>query len=145
MPNVVLIRAGATDFDDEQRIQGSIELPLNDRGLAEVEEVVASLVADEIAVIITAPSDPSRSTASGISKGLGGVKVKENKGLCNLNQGLWEGLPAEEVVRKYPRLFRQWKESPGSVCAPEGETLQELQSRIPVSYTNLTLPTKRIV
>ena len=130
MPEVVLIRAGATDFDDDQRIQGSIELPLNERGHAEVEEVIEDLVDDGIAVIITAPSEPSKSTASGISKGLGGVKVKENKGLVNLNQGLWEGLPAEEVLRKYPRLFRQWRESPGSVCPPEGETLQELQARV---------------
>jgi len=130
MPEVVLIRAGATDFDDEQRIQGSIELPLNERGHAEVEEVIQDLVDDGIAIIITAPSEPSKSTASGISKGLGGVKVKENKGLANLNQGLWEGLQAEAIRRKYPRLFRQWKESPGSVCPPEGETLQELQERV---------------
>lgn len=130
MPNVVLIRAGATDFDDEQRIQGSIELPLNERGQAEVDELIKALEADTLDVIITAPSEPSLTTANSIGKGLGGVKVKENKGLLNLNQGLWEGLPADEVRRKYPKLFRQWKESPGSVCAPEGETLQELHGRV---------------
>ena len=130
MPNVVLIRAGATDFDDEQRIQGSIELPLNERGHAEVDALIRELQDDQIDLILTAPSEPSISTATGISEGLGGVKVKENKGLANLNQGLWEGLPADEVRRKYPKLFRQWRDSPDSVCAPEGETLAELQSRV---------------
>ena len=130
MPNVVLIRAGATDFDDDQRIQGSIELPLNERGQAEVDDLIKELQDDEIGVIMTAPSEPSLSTATGLSRGLGGVKVKENKGLANLNQGLWEGLPAEEVRRKYPKLFRQWREAPGTVCAPEGETLVELHKRV---------------
>ncbi len=129
MPNVVLIRAGATDFDDEQRIQGSIELPLNERGQAEVDELIKELEEDSLEVILTAPSEPSLSTATSISKGLGGIKVKENKGLVNLNQGLWEGLPAEEVRRKHPKLFRG-KESHGTVCAPEGETLQELHGRV---------------
>lgn len=130
MPNVVLIRAGATDFDDDQRIQGSIELPLNERGQAEVGELIKELQDDDINVILTAPSEPSISTANGLSKGLGGIKVKENKGLANLNQGLWEGLPAEEVRRKYPKLFRQWREAPSTVCAPEGETLVELHKRV---------------
>lgn len=130
MPHVVLVRAGATDFDTDQRIQGSIELPLNEQGEAEVNALIEELRGDEIRVIITAPTEPSLSTASGLSAGLGGVKVKENKGLLNLNQGLWEGLPAEEVRRKYPKLFRQWRESPGSVCPPEGETIKELQRRV---------------
>ena len=130
MPNVVLIRAGATDFDDDQRIQGSIELPLNERGQAEVDDLVEELKDDQIGVIMTAPSEPSLSTATVLSRGLGGVKVKENKGLANLNQGLWEGLPAEEVRRKYPKLFRQWREAPSTVCAPEGETLVELHGRV---------------
>ncbi|MFK7819568.1 MAG: histidine phosphatase family protein [Planctomycetaceae bacterium] len=130
MPNVVLIRAGATDFDDEHRIQGSIELPLNERGHAEVDALIRELRDDEIDLILTSPAEPSVSTANGISKGLGGLKVKENKGLANLNQGLWEGLPAEEVRRKYPKLFRQWREAPSSVCAPEGETLDELHRRV---------------
>lgn len=130
MPHVVLIRAGATDFDDQHRIQGSLELPLNERGHAEVGELIEALREDDIRRIITPPSEPSLSTASGLSRGLGGVKVKESKGLLNLNQGLWEGLPADEVRRKYPKLFRQWREAPGSVCAPEGETLNELHDRV---------------
>ena len=33
----------------------------------------------------------------------------------------WQGLTIEEVKRKYPKVYKQWKESPDSVCPPGGE------------------------
>ena len=36
----------------------------------------------------------------------------------------------EEVKRNQPKVYRQGLESPGSVCPPGGESMQEAQSRI---------------
>ncbi len=130
MPNVLLIRAGATDFDEEHRIQGSLELPLSERGEAQVAELVSQINGEEIDLICAAPTEPAIGTAMRLSKGLGGVRVKELKGLRNLDQGLWEGLPADEVRRKYPKLFRQWRDAPDTVCPPEGESLPDLHERV---------------
>ena len=43
MPDVVLIRPGCTDFDEQNRIQGVLDLPLNHRGHAQVLGLVAQL------------------------------------------------------------------------------------------------------
>jgi phosphoserine phosphatase len=40
MRDVILIRPGWTDFDEQDRIQGSLELPLSARGQEQVELVV---------------------------------------------------------------------------------------------------------
>jgi len=129
MSTVVVIRPGCTDYDDQHRIQGSLDLPLNERGRAEVDSLVQQLAQTRLDVIYAPPSEPALSTASAIGDSLG-VPVKENDGLRNLDQGLWEGLTVEEVRRKFPKVYKQWKESPESICPPEGETVDEAMRRI---------------
>lgn len=129
MPTVVLIRPGCTDFDRDERIQGTLDLPLNSEGEEQVTQLVSKLENSGIEAIITSSSEPALSTAQQIGENLG-VPVKEKEGLKNLNQGLWQGLEYEEVRRKYPKLLKQWTESPETVCPPEGELASEAVKRI---------------
>ena len=34
-------------------------------------------------------------------------------------------LQLEEIRRKFPKVYKQWHESPEKICPPEGETLTE--------------------
>ena len=125
----VLVRPGCTDFDEQSRIQGTLDLPLNRRGKDQVQEIADSLRDVPLAVVYTSPSNPARSTAEVISESLG-VPVKEKEDLRNLDQGLWQGLPVEEVRRKFPKVFKQWQAAPETICPPEGETIAEASERI---------------
>ncbi|MGH7127193.1 MAG: histidine phosphatase family protein [Planctomycetaceae bacterium] len=129
MSDVVLIRPGCTDFDEQNRIQGSIGLPLNSRGREQVQRMVDRLHDVPLEVIYTAPSEPALSTARAIGAELG-VEVKELDGLRNFDQGLWEGLQLQDVRRKYPKVFKQWRDSPETICPPQGETIVEAVDRI---------------
>ncbi|QDU14685.1 Phosphoserine phosphatase 1 [Gimesia maris] len=129
MPTVVLIRPGCTDFDKDERIQGTLDLPLNAEGEEQVKNLVAQIENSGIETIITSSSEPALSTAEQLGENLG-IPVKEKEGLKNLNQGLWQGLEYEEVRRKYPKLLKQWTESPETVCPPEGELASEAVKRV---------------
>ena len=129
MPTVVLIRPGCTDFDKDERIQGTLDLPLNSEGEEQVRNLVPQLQNAGIETIITSSCEPALSTAEQLGEDLG-VPVKEKEGLRNLNQGLWQGLEYEEVRRKYPKLLKQWAESPETVCPPEGELASEAVNRV---------------
>jgi phosphoserine phosphatase len=129
MPDVVLIRPGGTDFDEQNRIQGSLDLPLSRRGQEQVDAVVRLLQGVRLDVIYSAPCEPARSTALAICHECGAT-FKESTDFCNLNHGLWQGLQVDDVRRKYPKVFKQWQESPETVCLPEGETLGEAVERI---------------
>ncbi len=129
MPDVVLIRPGCTDFDEQNRIQGVLDLPLNHRGHAQVLGLVAQLQDVEFDVVFTAPSEPARSTALAICE-QNGASLKEVDDFLNLDHGLWQGLPVDDVRRKYPKCFKQWQESPETVRLPEGETVAEAVDRI---------------
>ena len=129
MCTIVLIRPGCTDFDEQQRIQGTLDLPLNVRGEQQVQQLVRDLQAVPLEIIFTSPSEPARSTAQYLGANLG-TPVKELEGLENLDHGLWQGLPIDDIRRKHPKVFRQWQESPEMVCPPEGEMLVEVVDRV---------------
>ena len=129
MSIVVLIRPGCTDYDEQHRIQGALDLPLNDRGRQQVDRLIDELRGQKLEKIFTSSSEPAHSTAIAVGDRLD-VPVKELDGLRNFDQGLWQGLQVDDVRRKYPKAYKQWNESPESICPPEGEPVDELAERV---------------
>ncbi len=129
MPEVVIIRSGCTDFDEQNRIKGSLEIPINSHGERQIQQVVEQLAHTPLEMILADPTEPSLSTAEAVGDALD-VKVQFSDDLRNLDQGLWEGLQVEDVLHKYPRVFRQWRESPETICPPEGELATDAIERI---------------
>lgn len=132
MCTVVLIRAGATDYDTEHRLLGTLDVPLNERGRAEVEEIVDELRRQGIRLelLLTSAANPASGTAYAVAAALGGVRVRELPELHNVNQGLWQGLPEADVRRRFPRFFRSGKDDPTAICPPQGETLVDACQRL---------------
>lgn len=129
MPDVVLIRPGCTDYDEQQRIQGSLDLPLSPRGQEQVDELIEQLANANLEIIYTSSCEPARSTAAAIGQSLN-IPVKEKKGLRSLDQGLWQGQKLDDICRQYPKVFKQWQESPETICPPEGEPIWEALDRV---------------
>ncbi len=126
---LVLVRPGRTQFDLERRVHGSLDLPLCQEGLQDVQHIIAKLDQMEIGQILSCDVDPARTTAEMIGEALG-VPVKICDGLTNLNQGLWEGMGVEELEQKYPTTIHAWEDQPESVCPPQGETLHKCRERL---------------
>lgn len=136
MLSIVLIRPGSTDYDVQQRIQGSLDIPLNEQGIAEASQTAQSLGDKGIELVYAPVSQPSLQTAEIIAKALG-IKRKKIEKLENLHQGLWEGMLIEDVRVKQPKVYRQWQEQPEIVCPPEGEMLGEADERVRAAVTKL--------
>src|SRR5687768_14759539 len=132
MIEIVLIRPGSTDYDEQKRIQGTLDLPLSDQGQAEVMRMIDQLRQPPLETIFAAPDQAAWQTASTIAEVLG-TRLKKVENLRNLDHGLWQGMLIDEVKRKQPKVFRQWQEQPETVCPPEGETLGEAQDRVQLS------------
>lgn len=132
MSTVVLIRAGATDYDAQHRLLGTLDVPLNQQGRSQVLHVAGQLEQSGIRPerVLTSKTDPARATAHAIAEALGGIRVSELEELHNVNQGLWQGLPESEVRRRFSRFFRSGKEDPTAICPPQGETLLDACQRL---------------
>ena len=136
MFQLMLIRPGSTDYDVQERILGSLDIPLNEQGLAEVAATVEQLRDKGIEIIYTPVSQPSLQTADVIAKALQ-IKRKKIHRLENLNQGLWQGMLVEDVRHKQPKVYRQWQEQPENVCPPEGEMLGQADDRVRTAVVRL--------
>ncbi len=128
MPIAALIRPGQTDFDQQDRILGTLDLPLNAHGESQVNEIVDALRHLLIKQIFTSPAGPALATATAVGDALG-ISVKEVDQLSNVDQGLWQGLCVDEIKRKQPKIYKLWRENPESVCPPEGESCVEAFER----------------
>jgi phosphoserine phosphatase len=129
MFQIVLIRPGSTDYDAQDRIQGTLDIPLSERGHAEVAQMTEQLRQAGIEVVYAPTSQPAEQTGKALAKSLG-IKLRKLDHMQNLNQGLWQGMLVTDVRRKQPRVYRQWQEQPESVCPPQGEMLGEADERV---------------
>jgi broad specificity phosphatase PhoE len=134
MSRVVLVRPGATDFDDQGRMKGCLNMPLSECGREQVERIAAELAELEIDEIVTAPCESAIETATRLAKGrsvLGrSVKVRIVECFRNVDHGLWHGKLIEEVRRTQPKVYKQGQESPLTLCPPGGETIQQAKDRV---------------
>jgi len=136
MVQIVLIRPGATDYDEQGRIQGTLDIPLNEHGSQSVERLIGDLKDKGITMVYGCPCQSAWQTATGIAAGLG-AKLKKVDKLQNLDHGLWQGMCIDEVKRKQPTVYRQWQDQPEIICPPEGEMLSQAQQRVETALAKL--------
>ncbi|MCA9058748.1 MAG: histidine phosphatase family protein, partial [Planctomycetaceae bacterium] len=65
---VVLIRAGWTDYDDQHRLLGTLDMPVNDKGTEQIRTLVRQLQDADLRLqaVFSCPEDPAASTAAAI-------------------------------------------------------------------------------
>jgi len=136
MLQIVLIHPGSTDYDEQERIQGDLDIPLNERGNCEVARLIDELRGKQIETVYSPPCEPARQTAGAVAKALG-AKLKRLDRMQNLDHGLWQGMRVKDVRLKQPKVYRQWQDQPEIVCPPQGEMLSEAEDRVRAAMTKL--------
>lgn len=141
MPTLLLVRPGATEFDQQGRIQGTLDIPLCEDGRRQTEEAIEGLVARQPVVVYASPCQSAQQTAEMIveaaAKAGNSIKSKTLDKLINLDHGLWQGMLVDEVRTKQPKVYRQWQDQPHTVCPPGGETLLDAEARVAAVLSKL--------
>lgn len=136
MLRVVVIRPGATDFDEQRRIKGTLDIPLNPFGTDQVARTGNELAGQGIEVIYSSPCRAALETSQLLAHALD-VKTKALPNLRDLNHGLWQGKLIEEVKARQRKVYRQWQDQPETVCPPEGEMLETARQRVQLALDKL--------
>lgn len=129
MVQILVVRAGSTEFDEQGRIKGTLDIPLSSAGQAQVDRLTAELHAIRIDHLYTSPCRSAQQTAEALA-GAHRLKLKTLEDLQNLDHGLWHGKLVEEVRVSQPRVFRQLQDRPETVCPPEGEPVGVALDRV---------------
>ena len=128
LTKIILVRHGQTAWTSENRIQGWLDIKLNEKGLRQAKRIAKELKRKKIDAIYSSELSRAYETAKIIAKPHK-LKVKKDINLNELNQGKWQGLLVKEARRKYKELYRRWEEEPLSVRPPGGESISDLYER----------------
>jgi phosphoserine phosphatase len=136
MFRILLVRPGVTEYDQQRRIQGTLDIPLCEDGRRQVDVMIGELRTQPIEAIYTSPAQSAVQTAESLGEALD-LKVKELDKLQNLDHGLWQGMLIKDVKTKQPKVFKQWQEQPETICPPQGETVGAAEERLQETVTKL--------
>lgn len=105
MTTLVLVRHGVTDWNEQGRLLGWAEIPLNERGRAQAAAAGAALRDLPIAAVLASPQRRAQDTAAIIGAALG-LPVETDPDLAEVWVGHWQGLTAAQLadhadVRRY--------------------------------------------
>lgn len=129
MLKLLLIRTGATEYECQGRVQGTLDIPLSEDGRQEVEQIADAVRDIKIDSCYAGPCRATQQSAEILASELS-LKPKTIDDLRNLDHGLWQGMLINDVKLKQPKVYRQWQEHPETVCPPEGESLQVVRERL---------------
>jgi phosphoserine phosphatase len=128
MVQLILLRPGCTDYDQQSRIQGTLDIPLNEEGRKQSAEIAEKLRPYLPSAVYHCPMSSAEETATIIAEALD-IKAKSLDKLPNVNLGLWQGMLVDDVRHKQPKVYKQWQEHPESVQPPSGETVATVHER----------------
>jgi uncharacterized phosphatase len=109
------IRHGQTDWNRDDRLQGSSDIPLNDTGRAQAHEAAELLRDGGWQVVVSSPLERARETAQIIADVLGIVLGQSYPELIERDYGEHEGESSSEMVARHPNRDYPGAESLASV------------------------------
>jgi probable phosphoglycerate mutase len=127
---IVAIRHGETSWNVDARIQGHLDIPLNDVGLWQAQRAGAALADEHFDAIYSSDLKRARETAKALGQATG-CPVQPDTGLRERCFGSFEGRTFHDIEASAPEHARRWrKRDPEFVPDGGGESLHMLRGRI---------------
>jgi probable phosphoglycerate mutase len=128
---ILAIRHGETAWNVDTRLQGHLDIPLNDVGLRQAQHLAQSLVGrDAIDAIYASDLSRAHTTAQAIAQAVGQT-VGLHPGLRERHFGAFQGRTFAEIEVELPEQALHWRKRTPDWTPPEGgESLLVLRERI---------------
>ncbi len=134
--NIYLIRHGQTDWNKQGKIQGHLDIPLNQQGRLQAKILATKLKDKEINMIYSSDLSRAYQTAEIIHSTTNSRLISESR-LRERNYGDWQQLSWAEVHAQNPHVKSEWKTNPLDSKPPQGESIQELYKRVNLFFSGV--------
>ena len=121
-----IVRHGETDWNRQGRAMGRREVPLNSKGLRDVELVAEALSCKGIDAIHTSPLRRTVETAEAIARRTG-AGIVEDERLVEIGIGPWEGRSFDDLLRD--EAYRNFLLNPDGPHPAGVERMSDVQRR----------------
>ena len=143
MTRLFLVRHGETAWNAEGRIQGHADEPLNEMGRYQAQRLAARLSVVAFVAAYTSDLSRARETMESILAGHKHVRQEAIHDLREISHGAWEGLTYQEVLERFPDVYRRRFAVDDSMFAPPGgESMADLLQRVSVFINRLRTETE---
>jgi probable phosphoglycerate mutase len=127
---LVAVRHGETAWNVDTRIQGQLDIGLNDNGRWQARRVGQALAQEQVHAIYASDLQGAWHTAQSISESTG-TPVRPEPGLRERRFGLFEGKTFQEIEAAWPEHAHHWRKRIPEWAPPEGgESLLALRERV---------------
>jgi probable phosphoglycerate mutase len=130
---IVLIRHGETAWNAERRLQGHLDIDLNEEGQRQARALAASLADEHFDVLVSSDLARASQTAKALGDARGQPLYMDGR-LRERCYGGFEGLLYADIAELFPQEFAAWQARdvdaqlpPGKNCA---ETFREFYDRV---------------
>ena len=126
---ILAIRHGETLWNVDSRIQGHLDIGLNDTGRWQAERLGMALKDEPIAAIYASDLSRAHDTALAVSRHTG-VPVQAEPGLRERSFGEFEGRTFAEIEKELPAQAQRWRQRDPTFTPAGGESLLMLEARV---------------
>ncbi len=127
---IIAVRHGETAWNVDARIQGQLDVGLNDTGRWQARRVGEALAGEQISAVYSSDLGRAHQTAQSIAE-VTGVAVVPEEGLRERSFGIFEGKTFDEIHETWPDHAHNWRKRIPEWEPPEGgESLIQLRERV---------------
>jgi Fructose-2,6-bisphosphatase len=127
----MIVRHGQTAWNQQRKIQGITDIPLNDVGRFQVR-CLAEYIKKHYRVdaVYSSPLKRARETAQICAEPFD-IPVQLTDELREIRLGDWEGLTFDEIQRTHPKELELWEKEPHVCVIPgDSETISDIAIRL---------------
>ena len=126
---IFLVRHGETDWNRANRLQGRMDIPLNQEGKNQAHALALAVRDEPLTAIYSSPLVRAMETARSVRLFHPSAPLFEEEGLVDMSLGEFDGIEFGYWASQYPDFYKAWQSASASLRMPGGETLQEVQER----------------
>ena len=126
---IIAIRHGETAWNVDSRLQGHLDIPLNDVGLWQARRAALALADEPIDAIYSSDLQRAWVTARAIAETTQ-APLTAHQGLRERSFGVLQGHTFEELEAKEPEQAYRWRKRDPAFAPEGGESLIALRERI---------------
>jgi probable phosphoglycerate mutase len=127
MTRLLVIRHSETDWNLEKRIQGHIDCPLNEAGLAQAPALGRRMRGEEYSALYSSDLSRAWQTAQAVADGREIIAEPRLRERC---LGIFQGFTVEECDARYPEDTRRHRGYDPDYVIPEGESRRQFFHRV---------------
>ncbi len=132
----IVVRHGETAWNAEGRIQGQLDSPLNEEGLAQALLVGDRLAREHFSHLYSSDLGRALQTVQPIADHSNRPVLTDGR-LRERNLGMFQGLTGIECERRFPEHYARFRAREPDHVIPGGESARQVYERVSAAFTAL--------